>query len=171
MSREILSKISNLIAWYAPEAIRRKIPIRAQNLEEFVELLQKEEAPYVNAEAIIRPKGISHLSWVVENLGNWEYSTRLSSETADGRPIVFTEVHGTRFGSDSDYVDREEREEWALRVLVTADARLASIKERVPYIQASVSEDERFTEVMDKWLRGGAAMSEITPFPPQESDS
>lgn len=147
-----------------PETIKRHIPLRAHSLEEFIALVEKWRGMTVEAIPQIIVKGATN-TVAVGMIGIYEYSTKFKSHTSTGRPIIFEEKHGKRFGSSKGFADAEERGMFALKILLTADDRLKGIKERIPIVETAIIGSEgRFDEQTYQRMHEDAKKHDISPF-------
>lgn len=152
---------------FTPEVIKRHIRLKAVSLGHFIFLVAREGETFVKAEPVVKAKNRSK-SQTVGYIGDFEYSTRYTSQTRTGRKIMFNEVHERRFGSEGGIGDLNERNLYHLRSLITADSRLDEIKERLPHVEI-----QRPSEILDEERRESywseARRLNIAPFPKQEN--
>jgi len=119
--------------------IRKYFPIRADSLDGFMEVVEREGVVSVIAEPITKGKnGVYTAIATIGTIADYEYSTRFKSKTPRGRPIIFDEVYSSRFGSDSGSAESLDRNLYALKATLTADERLQRIKERLPNVQTAI---------------------------------
>lgn len=117
--------------------IKKYFPIKADSLDGFIEIVERERGASVTAEPRIKAKNGTFTS-TVGTIANYEYSTRFQSETPTGRPIVFDEIYGSRFGSERGFADSQDRELYALKGLLTADDRLQRVEERLENVETAL---------------------------------
>ncbi len=109
--------------------------------------------------------GFGCFSVTVGTITNFEYSTRFQSKTPKGRPIIFDEVYGSRFGSDYGFADSQERELYALKALLTADERLQRVKQRLPDVDVMlVTPRGKMDETTRQRMYEDARKHNVTPF-------
>ena len=144
--------------------IKKYFSIKADSLDEFIEFVERESGVSVTAEPSIKPKnGATTAS--VGTIADFEYSTRFQSETQKGRPIIFNEVHGSRFGSDYGSADSQDRELYALKGLLTADERLQRVRQRLPNVKtALVGPRGTMDEATHQRMYEDAKKHNLTPF-------
>lgn len=121
--------------------IKKYFPIKADSLDEFIEVVQREGGVSVIAKPRIKAKNgvfTQGFGGIVGIIADYEYSTRLQAETLTRRPIVFDEVHGSRFGSEYGFADSQDRTLYALRGLLTADNRLQRVRQRLPNVEIAL---------------------------------
>lgn len=142
---------------------KRLFPIKTKSLDEFVEVLKQEGCKSVTAEPVRKTKG-GVFTASVGDIGTFEYSLLLQSSTATGRKIVYKEVCQKRFGSSRGLSDAGDRGKAALRLVVTADARLEAIKEKLPDITTDIiGPSGRFDEKLYQELHKDAEKHNIKP--------
>ena len=117
--------------------IKKYFPTKADSLDEFMEVVEREGGVFVIAEPRIKEKN-GAFSATVGTIANYEYSTRFQSETPTGRPIIFDEVYGSRFGSERGFADAVDRGLYALKGVLTADDRLQKVRQRLPNIETNL---------------------------------
>jgi hypothetical protein len=117
--------------------IKKYFPIKADSLEEFMEVVKRECGGYVNAKPRITAKNGTFTA-AVGTIANYEYSTQFQSKTSTGRPIIFDEVYSSRFGSEYGFADAEKRGLYALKGILTADDRLQKIRQKLPNLEISL---------------------------------
>jgi len=147
--------------------IKKMFPIKADSLDGFIEVVKREGGVFVIATPIIRLKNWFSASrnTAVGTIGNYEYSTRLQSKTPEGRQIVFCDVGGLRFGSDSGFSDSKKRGLYALRNVLTADDRLQNVKQRLPNVKTElVGPEGIIDEATRQRMYADAKKYNVTPF-------
>ncbi len=113
---------------YVPEAAKKFIPLEAESLGHFADLVKSENCTRVRTIPVIKIKYYSPSSRRAIPLAEYEFSTRYASKTREHRQIVFNEPHtqGNCYlynGEDKDKFRRAAE----LRGLVTAEARLGEL--------------------------------------------
>ncbi len=144
--------------------IKKYFPIKADSLDKFIEVVEREGGVSVIAESRFKAKNGTFTA-SVGTIANYEYSTRFQSETPTGRPIIFDEVYGSRFGSERGFVDAENRGLYALKGLLTADERLQGVRQRLPNIEtALVGPRGTMDEATHQRMYEDARKHNVTPF-------
>lgn len=115
--------------------IKKFFSMKAKSLEEFISLLKREGCGFVEAGVVCREKGWGTNTAAVGWIGNFKYSIEFTSESPNGRKIIYEKAYGERFGSTRGFTDAEHRGRVALACLVTAEAILARIWKRLPEIR------------------------------------
>jgi len=108
-----------------------RFPRKARSFDDFMRMVSRKDGTVVVARAGIRLKNGAFTA-SVGYIGNFEYFTNLRSCTERGRPIVYNEVHASRYGSDYEFGDSEDRLFYALKGLLTADVMLQKVREKRP---------------------------------------
>lgn len=119
------------------DLIKKYFPIRADSLDKFMEVVEREGGVSVIAELRIKAKNGAFTA-TVGTIADYEYSTRFQSETPTERPIIFNEVYGSRFGSEYGLADFQDRCLYALKGLLTADERLQRVRQRLPNVETAL---------------------------------
>lgn len=146
------------------EFIKKHFPIKADSLDEFMKIVEKEGGVSVSAKPRIRGKNET-FTVSVGRVGEKEYCVRFESETPRGRPIIFDEVYGSRFGSEYGFGDSQDRGVYALKGLLTADKRLEEVRERLPSIEtALVGPKGEIDETTRQRMYEDAKKQDISPF-------
>ncbi len=112
------------------EFIKKYFPIKTKSLESFIELVERERGVSVTAKLTIE---LYKFSVFIATTASYKYFTQLRSETPTGRPIVFNEIF--ECGRD---IDPEERGLYTLKGLLTVDARLQRVRQRLPNIKTAL---------------------------------
>lgn len=158
-------KIGETIGKYIPEMFKKPFPIKAVSLEDFISIVESKGGSKVTAE--FERKNIDLIptfSTTVGELGNFKHSIIYRSTALDGRKIIFKQPCETKFGSKYGFSDADEREKSKLTVLVTADAGLKEIKEKLHGVSTAIigPMGKMEQQVIEKML-SDAKRSRITP--------
>jgi len=144
--------------------IKKHFPIKVDSLDGFMEVVEREGGVFIIAKPRIKAKN-GVFSITVGTIANYEYSTRFQSETSIGKPIIFNEVHGSRFGSERGFADAEDRGLYALKGLLTADDRLQRVRQRLPNIKTElVCSQGTIDEATHQKMYEDAKEYNVTPF-------
>ncbi len=160
MSARLVEAIRRLI----PERKGKPKPLIATSFYEFISFVENEGVTRVEADSLREIKGRSTNSGTVGRIGIYEYSTFYFSQSPTGRSIKFKEVHKEEFGSERGIADAERRGRDGLKGLITAEARLLEIKERLPQVEVSGPANE-FNDEKRARMWEEAKTYGITPYP------
>jgi len=111
--------------------IKRLFPIRAKSLDDFAEIIKREQCRVVEGEGFRSPVGFHARTVAVGKVGHFQYSVELTSETSGGRKIIFREVCEKKFGSDYGFPDAPDRNRAAIKIMLTAEDILNRLREKL----------------------------------------
>jgi len=136
------------------------IPFKVNTLDEFMEVLEKEGATYVNAKMGKKQGGF--VIPVEANTNDYRFLTIYSSRGRDWNPIKFKE----NYDASVNRFDIEEFERTYYRAFLTVDDRFKKIRARLPEIKTNILHVEGgyIDEKLHQELLGKASTYCLQPF-------
>lgn len=129
-----MRSISETLTERLPDKVKNRIPIRADSLDRFIELVEEHGGPDVEAEPIVK-RGKGHSFPIVGDTGDVKYSVIFTTYTPDGRKIIHKRSYENSSVSTHGRADAERRKRYADRGTVIAETGLLDIKERLPNVR------------------------------------
>ena len=118
--------------------IKKYFPVKANSLDEFIDIAEREKAVSVVAEPKKKPIDVFFTapgSAMVE----YKYSARFEAKTPAGRSIIFNEIYESKAEIKDGILEHYSRGVFALTGLFTIDNRLEKIKKRLPNIKTALN--------------------------------
>ena len=144
--------------------ITRFFPVKTKSPEEFVRLVKNYHCTSLSAEAA--NSGDTVMTSPVGGIGTFAYKV-VYTATEGERKVILEQPCGERFGSTHGIADARERGNAAIVALLTADAGLQTLKERLPQLVSAFLISPR--GIMDEGelqsLRSDASHNGLRPYP------
>ncbi len=123
---------------FMPDFVKRRFPIRAKSVEEFVEAAKNEGCEIVEIIPCVDMADGARTA-TVGTIGDYKYGLDVETVTPRGRKIQFSENSFTRFGSDRGFSDSEERNGACIRILLIAEQRMKELQAKMPHATVHVT--------------------------------
>jgi len=152
-------------------SLLKRFPIKAKSLDDFIDILERKKATYVEGRLYVVRDPID--KWNKEVTQDHDcidsYSALFYSQTLFGRPIIFEEPYKIKYASK--YEPEGIKDDIYLRLMVTIDDRIKIVKKKLPSIKTTIfGTKAQLDAYANNQILSDAEKQGILPWPLQKLD-